>query len=497
MLAVLLYMEATGIEPKSVPALQDPARRNAEPALMDYATFIDSKTHLGSDDGFDPLWIPDKLFDFQKHLVEWALRKGRAAIFADCGLGKSFCLLTWAENVVRKTNGRVLVITPLAVAYQTIEEGAKLGVEVRRSIDGTPFDGITVTNYERLHKFDAADFAGVVCDESSAIKCQDGKHRQEVTDFARKLRYRLLCTATAAPNDYIELGTSSEALGQLGYADMLSRFFKNDQHNTVKAMRSIQTVEGHQVRREPAKWRLKGHAEDHFWRWVCSWARAMRRPSDFGFDDTRFVLPKLEEREHIVKARSLPSGMLFDLPPSGLREERDEQRRTVGERCERAAALVNGTSKQAILWCHLNVEGDTLEKLIPNAIQISGKDSDDDKEEKLMGFVRGKTRVLITKPKIGAWGLNLQMCAHVVYFPSYSFESYYQAVRRCWRFGQTKPVVVDIVTTETGIAIQRSLQRKARQADVMFTQLVHHMNDAMVIAKRDDFNTKMEIPKWL
>lgn len=453
---------------------------------MHYTEFLRAKAQLSATGGFEPQWMPDWLFDFQRALVDWATRAGRCAIFADCGMGKTPMQLVWAENVVRKTNRPVLIVTPLAVSAQTIEEGAKFGIEVRRSQDGTPHSGIVVTNYERLDRFNPEDFAGTVCDESSAIKSFDGKRKTIVTEFMRRQQYRLLATATAAPNDFIELGTSSEALGHLGYMDMLGRFFKNDQ-NTSKAVRHW----------SGAKWRLKGHAVEHFWRWVCSWARALRRPSDLGFSDDRFHLPELVERENLVKARTKPPGMLFDVPAQGLWEERQEQRRTINERCERVADLVNKTGQPAVVWCHLNDEGNLLEKLIPDARQVSGGDSDESKEDAFTAFRYGGSRVLITKPKIGAWGLNWQHCAHMTFFPSHSFESYYQAVRRCWRFGQTRPVVVDVVTTEGGHDVMANLQRKAAQADEMFSSLVSYMNSALGIAQRDNFDTQEQVPSWL
>jgi hypothetical protein len=452
-----------------------------------YGQFLLAKTQAGAESGFKPLWIPPFLFDFQASLVEWAIRKGRAAIFADCGLGKTPMQLVWAENVARQTGGKVLILTPLSVSGQTIREAQKFGIDAAKSSDGQVRSSITVANYERLHYFNASDFVGVVCDESSILKSFDGARRGEITAFMRKMPYRLLATATAAPNDYVELGTSSEALGYLGHMDMLNRFFKNDLNNSAQG----------RMRGEVIKWRLKGHAEVPFWRWVCSWARAIRRPSDLGFDDNAFILPPLVENEHLVEANKLADGMLFALPAIGLPEQREERRRTVQERCERAAALVNGTGKPALVWCHLNDEGDLLEKLIPDAIQVAGKDSDDVKEERLSAFADGGARVLVTKPKIGAWGLNYQHCSHITFFPSHSFEQYYQGVRRCWRFGQKNPVTVDIVTTEGERGVMRNLQRKAAQADEMFTHLVREMNTALAI-ERAEYNPKpIEVPKWL
>jgi hypothetical protein len=455
--------------------------------MTDYEKFLDAKAQIGSMDGFAATSAHGFLFDFQAALVEWITRKGRGAIFADCGLGKTPMQLAWADNVVRHTNGRVLILTPLAVSAQTVEEGAKFGIEVRKSIDGTRHAGITVTNYERLHHFNPADYVGVICDESSAIKSFDGARRQAVTAFMKKMQYRLLCTATAAPNDYIELGTTSEALGCLGYMDMLNRFFKNDLNNSAT---------GRQYG-GAAKWRFKGHAEQHFWRWVCSWARAIRRPSDLGFSDMRFVLPPLIEQEHVVDARNTREGMLFDLPAHGLWEEREEARRTLAERCERAASLVNNTGEPAVVWCHLNDEGKQLRQLIPDAVEISGANSDDEKEDAFLRFARGQIRVLITKPKIGAWGLNWQHCAHMTFFPSHSFEAYYQAVRRSLRFGQNRPVTVDIVTTAGGQGIKQNLQRKSQAADQMFSSLVQHMNHEMALERQSTFSESTQIPSWL
>lgn len=455
--------------------------------MKDYEKFLEVKTQLGGFTGFDPLWMPEFLYDFQQSLVDWSLRKGKSAIFADCGLGKTPMQLVWAENVVRKTNGRVLILTPLAVSRQTVAEAHKFDIECHRSRTGELFSGIHVANYEQLHHFNPSDFVGVVCDESSILKSFDGSTRSAVTEFMRQLPYRLLATATAAPNDYIELGTSSEALGELGHIDMLNRFFKNDANNSAVGRKYGEVV----------KWRFKGHAELPFWRWVSSWARALRRPSDLGFDDSRFVLPALTENEHLVDIETPRDGFLFNLPAVGLFEQRQERRHTLNERCQRSAELVNDTGKPALVWCHMNDEGDLLEKMIPDAIQISGRDSDEAKEEKFVAFIDGQSRVLVTKPKIGAWGLNLQHCAHIVFFPSHSYEQYYQGVRRCWRFGQTKPVTVDLVTTEGERMVTKNLKRKADAADKMFSSLVAEMNRAVKIDHHANFTTQEEIPAWL
>jgi len=388
---------------------------------------------------------------------------------------------------VKHTGKNVLLLAPLAVSHQIMREAAKFHIDAGRSIDGKAHRGITVTNYERLHLFDSDDFIGVVCDESSILKSFDGSRRGEITAFMRKVPYRLLATATAAPNDYIELGTSSEALGYLGHMDMLNRFFKNDLNNSATG----------RMRGEVIKWRFKGHAELPFWRWVCSWARAVRRPSDIGFADDDFILPPLYEQEHLVEHNKLPDGMLFALPAAGLKEQREERRRTIEERCQKVADLVKGTGRPALVWCHLNEEGDILERMIWDALQVSGKDSDDAKEERMLAFADGKARVLVTKPKIGAWGLNFQHCSHVTFFPSHSFEQYYQGVRRCWRFGQIRPVRVDIVTTEGERGVLANLQRKAANADKMFSRLVAEMNAALAIDRARHFDKTEEIPQWL
>lgn len=455
--------------------------------MTNYETFLDEKTQLGGNHGFSPVWMPPFLFDFQASLVEWAVLKGRAAIFADCGLGKTPMEFVWAENIVRHTGGRVLIATALAVAIQMQREAEKFEIRVHLSRDGSVADGITITNYEQLHLFNPSDFAGMVCDESSILKSFDGTRRGEITAFMRKMPYRLLATATAAPNDYIELGTSSEALGYLGHMDMLNRFFKNDQNNSAQGRKFGEMI----------KWRFKGHAELPFWRWVCSWARALRKPSDLGFCDEKFILPPLVEREHAVSTVTPPDGMLFAMPAVGLKEQREERRRSIGERCEKVAALVNNTGEPALVWCHMNDEGDLLEELIPDAVQVSGSDLDTVKEDRLMAFADKRARVLITKPKIGAWGLNFQHCNHVTFFPSHSFEQYYQGVRRCWRFGQHRPVNVDIITTEGDQDVLKNLRRKAGQADQMFSHLVREMNNALAVARHTEFHNSEEVPSWL
>ncbi len=452
---------------------------------MSYQEFLASKQHRASMCGFSPRFRPDFLYDFQSALVDWSTRTGRAAIFADCGLGKTPMQLVWAQNIVEETNRPVLIVTPLAVSSQTVREAGKFGIPCRRSQDGkvSGVAEIVVTNYERLHYFNPADYAGVVCDESSILKNFEGATKAAVTEFVRQLSYRLLCTATAAPNDYIELGTSSEALGHLGYIDMLGMFFKNDEGSI-----SPMSYE--------SKWRFKQHGAKPFWRWLCSWARAVRKPSDLGFSDDRFVLPTLEERVTIVEASRPNDGCLFVLPAANLNEQRQERRATIRERCERAASIASAHGRPFLAWCHLNDEGNMLAALLPDALQVSGADSDEEKIEKFDAFALGQARGLITKPKIGGFGLNWQHCADMTTFPSHSYEQYYQGVRRCWRFGQTRPVTVDIITTEGEADVIGNLRRKTAAAAVMFEEMVAAMGDAME-SVRQSTTKAINLPAWL
>jgi hypothetical protein len=451
-----------------------------------YSKFLADKQHVGEDSGFKPIWIPDALFDYQKALVEWSLMKGRGALFEDCGLGKTAQALTWAENVVRKTNKRVIIFTPLAVGAQFVEEGEKFGIECQQSKDGSLKGKIIIANYERIHYFNSKDFVGAVCDESSILKNFDGKTKEQVTEFLRKLRYRLLGTATPAPNDFIELGTSSEALGEMGYMDMLGRFFKNDQNSNHP-----NRIWGN------AKWRFRGHAERDFWRWVCSWARAIRKPSDLGFSDDKFKLPEMILQQHVIEAKIKRDGFLFDIPANTLEEQREERRRTVDQRCTRAAELVKNHPGPSIAWCHLNDEGDLLEKLIVDSIQVSGSDSIDKKEEALEAFKSGKVKNLVSKPDICGHGLNFQHCAHQTFFPSHSFEQFYQAVRRSWRFGQKRNVTIDIVTSEGEARVMENLQRKTANSEVMFERLVASMNRELKIEKKKNSKTKIQLPSFI
>ena len=454
---------------------------------MQYESFLGTKSHFDGKSGFKPNFLPSQAFDFQAALLEWYIENGRSANFIDCGMGKSLINSVFAENVVRETNKRVLIATPLAVSTQAVEEGAKFGVKIVRSQDGkVKGPGVYVTNYERLHHFNPADFVGMVCDESSCLKHAQAVTRANVTDFMRKLPYRLLSSATPAPNEPLELGTSSEALGYIGHMDMLNRFFKNDLNNSASGRMHGKIIQ----------WRFKGHARIPFYRYVCSWARVARRPSDLGFEDRGFILPPLTEVDHLVDSQFTFDGELYPREAIGMREEREERRVTLNERCERVANLVVGHD-QSLIWCDLNPEGDLLEKLVPKAEQVSGRDSDEVKEEKITAFASGQIKRLVTKLKIAGWGLNFQNCAHVVRFPSHSFEAQYQGVRRCWRFGQEREVTVDTVYTPGEKAVLANQKRKAAQTEEMFDELVGQANAQLRIERSTYGTTNQEMPQWL
>lgn len=472
-----------------------PAHR--KPAMTAYEEYLRGKAQFGTRSGFYPLWLPEFLFGFQRALVTWAIEKGRGAVFADCGLGKTPMQLVWCQNVVEKTRKPVLLLTPLAVGPQTVREAHKFGIAAAQSRDGKVSAPITVTNYQQLHKFDWQEFAGIACDESSILKNFDGKTKAEVTEFMRRLPYRSLWTATAAPNDYIELGTSSEALGELGFIDMLKMFFKSNDNTYAHGGSGGGGLK--RFNKDPfgGKFRFRGHAARDFWRWVCSWARAVRNPSDLGFPNDGYKLPELQTVEHVVTASRPREDMLFDLPAISLAEQRAERRRTINERCEMAAKLICSHDGAAVAWCHLNEEGHMLEKIIPGAVEVEGNDSDERKEEVLEAFATGEVKRLVTKPSIAGFGQNWQHCAHMTFFPSHSFEQWYQSVRRCWRFGQKNPVRVDVISSEGEAGVTKNLNRKAMNADAMFANLVALINSELRIEQQNQMTKQEEIPAWL
>ena len=427
-----------------------------------YTRFLENKSQLLGNFGFDPVYMPDRLFDFQKHVTEWGLKKGRAAYYLDTGLGKTLVQLVTAENIVRHTNGNVLILTPLAVAFQFIKEAKTIDMDIYHSKDGKIKSKITVTNYERLHHFNSKDFQGVILDESSILKNFDGAYKTQITEFMRKIKYRYLSTATPSPNDFIELGTSSEALGYLGHMDMLSRYFSNKE-NTSKPQ-DIGT-----------KWDLKPHAKDAFFKWVNSWSISIKKPSDLGFSDDKYNLPELVKNYHTVrneKSLTIEGQMqMFNMTAKTMTEVREEQKATIPQRCEKAAELSEG--KTSVYWTNFNKESEMLNVLDKEAIEIKGSMNIDKKEEILLAFADGEIKRIITKPKMTSFGLNWQHCNHTVLFPTWSYEQYYQAIRRFWRFGQKRPVTVDLVYSDGQKRVLETLELKMKKS----VELQQRLND--------------------
>jgi len=418
--------------------------------------------------------------------------------------------LVWSQNIVRKTNGNVLVALPLAILHQMEKEGEKFGVECKASRDGKVHRGITITNFEQLDKFDAADFSAMWIDEAGILKSVDGKTRKICTRMMSKLRYRLLSSATPAPNDYIELSGFSEALGELSDSEMKRRFFqqcddkkqrqeqaKQDQAEAIgEADPNYFKKLAYRISQTIGQWRLRHHAVKDFWRWVASWSVVCRKPSDLGFDDGRFVLPPLIENDHVIEPRSNAPGRLFNMPAIGLQEEREERHRTLNERCEFMANLVDH-KEPAVVWVDANEEGDLMERLIPGALQIAGKTNIDRRLEIYDAFASGELRVLVIKKKIGAWGANWQHCAHSVQTVSHSYEADYQLKRRFWRFGQLRAVRSDTVCTEGEIRVLGNVRRKEKKSAMMFEAIVAEMNQALKINRTNDYTKEMELPNWL
>jgi hypothetical protein len=454
---------------------------------MTYEEFIANKKHSVNNYGIDVEWMPDSMFDFQKYVTQYSINKGRCANFLDTGLGKTIIELTHAVNFIRSTNKPVLIITPLAVAFQFIKEAKKFGIDdIEYSRDGKFKSKIVVCNYERLDKFEWSNFECVILDESSILKNFDGSIKNHVTSFMKRVKYRYLFTATPSPNDFVELGTSSEALGYLGYTDMLTRFFTNNE-DTISPM-NIGT-----------EWILKGHAKENFFKWVSGWSISMRKPSDLGFDDSRHVLPDLSINHHAVKndKNLIVDGQiqLFNQIAKRLTEVRQENKLTIQKRCEMAVQLANHYNT-SVYWCNLNEEGDTIEDMDDDAYQIKGSMDIDKKEDLLLGFADGHIKKLITKPKMTAFGLNWQHCNHTVYFPTFSYEQYYQAIRRFWRFGQTKSVTVDLVYSDGQKRVLDSLIAKTKKANDLFDKLNSNLNTTFDI-KNKEFNKPVILPSWL
>lgn len=459
-----------------------------------YAEFIERKLTNSPPTGLDnsgDIHLPDGLFDFQSAIVTWALRRGRCAIFADTGLGKSRMQLAWADAVHRETGHDVLILAPLAVAAQTVEEGREIGVTVKQCRDGSEVDaGITITNYDRLHRFDTSRFGAVVLDESSVIKHHTSKTLATLLESFAQTPFKLCATATPAPNDWTELGTHAEFLGICSQVEMLAEYFVHDGGDT-------QT------------WRLKGHARGQFWRWVASWAALVRTPEDLGFDGSRYNLPALRVTQHTTAGGDhdqASTGLLFALEANTLSERRDARRASLESRVSECAAMVNADREPWIVWCDLNAEGDALRAAIPDAVEIRGSDDPEVKEQRLLDFAAGRIRVLVTKPSIAGFGLNWQHCARMAFVGvTDSWEAYYQAVRRCWRFGQKREVEVHIFASELEGAVVSNLQRKERDAKAMADALSAETHDAVmqevtgVVRQSNPYSPArtVEIPAWL
>jgi hypothetical protein len=455
---------------------------------MEYKEFLERKRHSIGEFGFEANYIPDMAFDFQKHIIERAVKKGRIAIFADTGLGKTLIQLSIAKNIIQHTNKKVLILTPLAVAFQFILEADKLGIDdIEYSKDGRHTKKIVICNYERLHYFDSKDFEGVILDESSILKNFDGKIKGQVTAFVKKIPYRYLSTATPSPNDFIELGTSSEALGYMGYMDMLTKFFKNNQNSVDSNNRNI-----------GEKFYLKPHAEKDFFAWVNQWSIMVKMPSDLGFSDERYVLPPLKVNKHVIDNQSLidinGQVQMFTPIAKSMTEVRHEQKQTESQRCEKAIELAQG--KTSVYWCNTNNESAILKGLDKEAVEIIGSQTIEKKEEILLAFANGEIKRLITKAKITSMGLNWQHCNHTVFFPTWSYEQYYQAIRRFWRFGQQNPVTVEMVISDGQQRVMDAIQQKTEKAIQLHQSLTSAVNSTFT-NKVKEFNKEVQTPKFI
>jgi len=434
--------------------------------------------------------LPECLMPHQRDIVAWSLRRGRAAIFAGTGLGKTLMELTWADHVARFTGKPVLVFAPLAVSAQHIREAEKFGYSARLvKTQGDVCQGVNVTNYQKIDHFDLASFGGIVLDESSILKSTDGHYRTRIINECRSVPFRLAATATPAPNDFMELGNHAEFLGVMSYTDMLATFFVHDGGETQK-------------------WRLKGHAENEFWRWMASWAVMLRKPDDLGYPNDGYDLPELRRIQHHVAVEYAPSmdtGLLFPVEAKTMQERIAARRDTVAERVAMAAEITPA-DRPFVWWCNLNAEADALAKAIPGAVNLSGSDSEEAKERKMIDFTEGRIRTLITKPSIAGFGMNWQHCADTGFVGlNDSFEQVFQAVRRFWRFGQTKPVNVHFIAAETEGAVVANLRRKEADAERMAAAMVAHMADLSSVAirgavrDRPDYNPTQPvvIPQFL
>ena len=454
---------------------------------MNYKQFLESKKHITNDFGIIPNFIHNDMFDFQKYVTEKAIKKGRQAIFLDTGLGKTIIELIIAYNYVKKTNKPVLIITPLAVADQHLKEAEKFNIpDVEHTKDGKFTKKIILINYERLHHINSSNFDCVILDESSILKNFDGQYKAKLTSFLKKVNYRFLATASPSPNDYIELGTSSEALGFLGYMDMLTKFFKNNN-------KSIDPTH------IGSEWYLKPYAENDFWKWVTTWSISARKPSDLGFKDDKYILPKLHEIISIVNNDKPLSKngqtSMFNFPSVNFFEIKQEVRATIDKRCHKAVEKAN-KNETSVYWVNLNDEAKIISELDKTSYEIKGSMNIDKKEEILRAFSNGEIKKLITKPSITSFGLNWQHCNHAVFFPTFSYEQYYQSIRRFWRFGQQKEVFIDLIISDGQERVLQSLLAKKEKAIRMFENLTLNANSGYQIQKKE-FNQNIIKPIFL
>ncbi|MFN3549244.1 MAG: helicase [Mesorhizobium sp.] len=431
-------------------------------SIEHYRQFLDAKRMADPATGIPvPRDLPDYLFPHQRDITRWALRRGRAAIFAGTGLGKTLMELVWAREVATFTKKPVLLLAPLSVAHQHAREAGSFGIDAR-VVHQTASGDVQVSNYQKLSHFDLSGFGGIALDESSILKSYDGHFRNMLIDAAAPLPFRLAATATPAPNDFMELGNHAEFLGVMSYTDMLATFFVHDSSDT-------------------RVWRLKGHAEDDFWRWMASWAVMLRKPSDLGYPDDGYDLPPLIKRPHVVETGTHVNGdglySLFPVLASTMQERRSAARDTVGDRIALAASITP-TDEPYVWWCNLNAESEGLARTIPGAVEVSGSMTDGQKESRIEAFNRGEIRVLVTKPSICGFGMNWQHCCRTGFAGlNDSFEQVYQSVRRFWRFGQKRPVIADFIHADTEGAVIANLDRKERDAERMAAAMVRHMAD--------------------
>ena len=432
---------------------------------MNYEEFLRGKERAAGACGFE--WprerMNPRMFEWQKDIVFWALKKGRAALFEDCGNGKTIQQLEFCRAVCEHTGMPTLIVAPLTVGEQTKREAEKFGYAAtlcRTQKDVRP--GINITNYEMLEHFEAAAFGGVVLDESSILKNCMGKVRTQIIQMFQNVPYRLSCTATPSPNDYMELGNQVEFLGIMSHTEMLATYFIHDGSDT-------------------SKWRLKGHAEDRFWEWVATWAVVLTCPGDLGYPNDGYVLPELVMHEHLVDVSTSMDDGLFGWVAKTLTERRDARRMSLRERCEKAAQVVAAdAAEQWVVWCDLNSESELLTELIGGAVQVRGSDTPDDKAAALRAFAEGKMRYLVTKPSIAGFGMNWQNCHNMVFVGlSDSYEAMYQAMRRCYRFGQKMPVNVHIITSAAEGAVKSNIERKEAQAQTMKKNMVLHTKEIL------------------